>query len=224
MNYSYEYSYAMEDEAGAAVLIFLLIYYLVAFAVGITSYVMGSLGLYAIAKRRGISNPWLSWIPVANTWIMGSISDQYRYVARGQIRNKRKILPILTGITVAAVAAVYITMMVQTMSLSMAGDAAAAGDVLGLALGVMGSILLILGLAIANAVFHYMAMYDLYVSANPSSSVALLVVSIFLNFLEPFFIFFNRKKDLGMPPRAEAVPVQPAYLPPQEPWTGGPEL
>ena len=224
MNYSYEYSYAMEDEIGAAVMIFVLIYYLVAFAVGITSYVMGSLGLSAIAKRRGISHAWLAWIPLANTWLVGSISDQYRYVVRGQIRNKRKVLPILTGIMVVAVAVGYGAMFAQSMSLTMSGDAVASSEVLGLFLGMMGGMLLILGMAIAVSVVHYMAMYDLYAAANPSSSVALLVLSIFLNFLEPFFIFFNRKKDLGMPPRAEAVPVQPAYLPPQEPWTGGPEL
>jgi hypothetical protein len=40
---------------------------------------------------------------------------------------------------------------------------------------------------------------------------------------EPFFIFFNRKKDGGMPPRrAQAqpqyIPPQPSYEPPQEPW------
>ena len=45
--------------------------------VGIASYVMTSLSVYTIAKRREINNPWLAWIPVANYWIVGSIADDY---------------------------------------------------------------------------------------------------------------------------------------------------
>ena len=56
---------------------------------GILSYVLTALALYTIARRRGISNPWLAWLPVADTWLLGSLSDQYRYVARGQEKHKR---------------------------------------------------------------------------------------------------------------------------------------
>ena len=45
---------------------------------GIAAYVLTSWALYTIADRRGIKNPWLSWIPVVNCWIIGSLSDQYR--------------------------------------------------------------------------------------------------------------------------------------------------
>ncbi len=41
----------------------------------IVSYVLFSLGLYTVAKRRMINHPWLSWIPVANIWILGSLSE-----------------------------------------------------------------------------------------------------------------------------------------------------
>lgn len=63
---------------------------------GIVAYVLTALGMYSIAKRRGIKNPWLAWIPVADMWVLGCISDQYRHVAKGQVCNKRKSLLILT--------------------------------------------------------------------------------------------------------------------------------
>ena len=43
--------------------------------INIVLYVIKSLGLYTIAKRRGIHHPGLAWVPIANTWILGSISD-----------------------------------------------------------------------------------------------------------------------------------------------------
>ena len=58
----------------------------------IACYVLSSLALYTLASRRGIRKAWLSWIPVLNVWILGSLSDQYRYVVKGQIKSKRKIL------------------------------------------------------------------------------------------------------------------------------------
>ena len=79
-----------------------------------------------------------------------------------------------------------------------------------------------MGLAIAVIVVRYIAMYDLYTSCNPQNNVLFLVLSIFFSVTEPFFVFFNRKKDGGMPPRRQQpqyIPPQPAYEPPQDNWT-----
>lgn len=64
--------------------------------IGLVAYVLMAVGLYTIAKRRGIRNPWLAWIPVANSWLLGCISDQYQYVAKGRNKSRRKMLLILT--------------------------------------------------------------------------------------------------------------------------------
>ena len=47
---------------------------------GIVSYIFRGIGLYQIAKRRRIHHPWLSWIPVGDQWILGSVADQYQYL------------------------------------------------------------------------------------------------------------------------------------------------
>ena len=57
------------------------------------------------------------------------------------------------------------------------------------------------GAGIAKAVVYYMAMYDLYTSCSPENNVLFLVLSIVFRVTEPFFIFFNRNHDMGMPPR-----------------------
>jgi len=66
---------------------------------GIASYVLTSMALYSMATRRGIGKAWLSWVPGLNVWIIGSLSDQYRYVVKGQYRSKRKLLLTLNLIS-----------------------------------------------------------------------------------------------------------------------------
>ena len=70
------------------------------FGVAIFAYVFGAISLYCIAQRRGIKNPWMAWVPVLNCWILGSISDQYRYVVKGQVRNRRTLLLVLKALQV----------------------------------------------------------------------------------------------------------------------------
>ena len=60
---------------------------------------------------------------------------------------------------------------------------------------------------IAACVIRYMALYDIFRSLDPGNAVLYLVLSILFSPTEPFFLFFNREKDLGMPPRKQ----QPVY-------------
>lgn len=198
------------------------IVFLVIGIVALICYIFRSIGLYTIAKNRGIKNPWLAWLPVGNNWIAGSIADQYRYVAKGEVTNRRKILLAL------GVAGLVLS--------SLVGSMANGGIYLGLgknlahyaALGEIGDVLELTYsvLEIATFVFWQIAMYDLYTSCNPEKNVLFLVLGIIFGFLEPFFIFFNRNREWGMPPRraAEAEPVydtvyQTAPEPTAEPRT-----
>ena len=101
----------MEDfEAGfsGAMLIFYLIYMVFMLALTVGSYVLQSVSLHTIAKRRGIHKPWLSWLPIGEMWIVGCISDQYQYVVKGRVKNKRKALLVLNIILWACVIAIYV--------------------------------------------------------------------------------------------------------------------
>lgn len=183
---------------------------------GIAAYVLTGLALYTIAKRRGIKNPWISWIPVANCWIVGSLSDQYRYVVKGEVKSKRKVL--LTLNIINAVIGVAIVVIAIVMAVSAVSSVMGAGDeamnIIGALIGILVLCLPLIGVSIAIAVFHYMAMYDIYTSCTPQNNVIFLVLSIIFSITEPFFLFFTRNKDDGMPPRKQ----EPVYTQPQEPW------
>lgn len=178
---------------------------------GIASYVFCALSLYTIADRRGIRKPWLAWVPVLNVWILGSISDQYRYVVKGENKAKRKVLLTVAVLNllmslVVSVKVIATVIAVANQMLHGAGD-----DVLmpmllsglgnSLLLSIPGMILGILGL-----VFQLMALYDVYSSCEPANNVLYLVLSVIpgvSQITKPLFLFLCRNRDAGMPPRRE---------------------
>lgn len=63
--------------------------------------------------------------------------------------------------------------------------------------------------AAALAVFQYISLYDVFQSCNPGTSVVFLVLSVIFPILVPFFLFADRKKELGMPRRRDAAASAP---------------
>ncbi len=219
---------AMESMMGMAV--FFLIYGLIASVFSIVCYVFKSLGTYTIAKRRGIHSPWLSWIPIGTEWIWGCIGDQYQYVAKGKVKNRRKVilvLDILALIGSAVVIGMYINVLVgiiSTPDLEHISEEAVMELLMPL-LSMGGVAMLLSVVSIVLLVFEYIVLYDLFTSCDPKNSVMYLVLSILFSVTLPFFIFACRNRDLGMPPRkAETtgyIPPQPAWKPAEptaEPW------
>ena len=180
----------------------------------IASYVLTALALYTIARRRGLNNPWLAWIPVADCWLLGSLSDQYRYVVKGEHKAKRKILlffRILTGILWVPLIGLLLRLCFHAFGSMLWGSMNddQIFQILHQAMNLLALCLPLVGASIAYAVFRYMALYDIYKSLDPANCVLFLVLSILFGVTEPFFLFFSRSKDDGMPPRkqpAEDIP------------------
>lgn len=203
------------------------------FSLGISliRYVFTSLGYYTLAKRRGINHPWLAWVPLGNMWILGSLSDQYRYVTRGQVTNKRKVL---LGLDIAALV-MAVLLMVLTVNIVIEAipmmdqfnvSEAQIASVGVKALGMLAICFVVLVLSVIAMVFMYIAIFDVFRSCDPNSSVLFLVLTILLGVVYPFLVFACRNKDLGMPPRTVTPPVQqPVYnpQPPVEPWDNAPQ-
>ena len=202
----YANSYMMED--ALFMILPTLISGIPATLFGIATYVLSSWALYTIAQRRGIRKAWLSWIPMLNVWILGSLSDQYRYVVKGQIKSKRKLLLTfsLTSLvcgTIVFGTAVYAVVQSAMKLMQGSSNQMILTMITGPVITAICVSLPIVVLSAATAVIRYMALYDIYTSLDPSNGVLFLVLSIFFRATEPFFLFFNRNKDLGMPPRKQ---------------------
>lgn len=196
-------------------------------AIAIAAYILQSLAVFTIAKRRCIKNPWMAWVPVVNVWILGSIADQYRYVTKREIKNNRKIL---LGLNIAmtvlgAFLVVMLVVLVYRFVIAAGGDlndlirAAENGnfryfeplleEMLTPLLALIFLLLPFGAVATVFAVFYYITLYDVYKSCMPSRAKLFLLISIFGNFevsgLEAVFLMICRNKDLGMPPRKPVV-------------------
>ena len=219
---SYEFSHVLEDLMGTGILS-ALVSGVPSSLLGLASYILTALALYTVAQRRGLNRPWLAWIPVVNCWIIGSLSDQYRYVVKGEIKSRRKVLLVLN--ILMAVLSIAVICIAVFMVITVAGGAIRGvseeqivESALGSVVGVLGLALPMAGVAIAFAVIRYMSLYDIYRSMDPVNCVLYTVLSILVGVTEPFFLFFNRNKDLGMPPRRqEPVNQDPVYTTWEEP-------
>jgi hypothetical protein len=202
----------------SVVMLWMIVIYLIVAVIcvlwGIASYVMTSLSVYTIAKRRNITKPWLAWVPVANVWIMGSLSDQYRYVTQGKITNKRKVL---LGLYIAVIALLLVMLipyasmiMLAISSVDSVMTDAQIMQMMTQALIVLAVAFAVMAVAIVYAVFLYIALYDVFRSCDPKNATLYLVLTILLGVVFPFFMLACRKKDLGMPERKN---VDSAALP-----------
>ena len=171
----------------------------------IAVYVFSALAIYTIAQRREIKHPWMAWVPVLNVWTLGCISDQYRYVVKGQVKNKRKVLLAVNILnfllTIGAV--VYFIVIIVNLAMNQAAFMNA-DEIIWKVLGAFVAFVPVMILGLVSFIFRAMAMYDLYASCEPENKVLYLVLSLIPGISTitcPLFLFLCRNKDDGMPPR-----------------------
>ena len=208
MGYDYGFEYyfpgGMEGAAMGVATGILLIVWFLAMGFSLVMYVLNAVGLYRVAKRRGIHHAWLAWVPIGSNWLLGSISDHYQYVAKQKVTSKRKVLLILSLILVACLFVLIGGVVALVLATEgMAGDAAMVLAVALMLIAYLG----MLGLAIAITVFCYIAYYDLFRSCKPGNAVLFLVLSIIFNVTLAFFVFACSKSDEGMPERRPRDPA-----------------
>ena len=176
------------------------VFYALMMGFAVVAYILTGKSLSAIARRRGIEKPWLAWVPVGCDWLLGCISDQYRYVSYGEQTNRRSKL---LWFNVALLGCVLVVSLLTGVMVAMAAMGVSE-DVIG-TLGVL--ILLpcfaMIPVAVIYSINSYKCYYDLFRSCDPGKSLVFLLVSIFATYPLPFFLFVCRDKDLGMPPRQE---------------------
>lgn len=171
-------------------------------------YIVASLSMHAMAKRRFIEKAWLAWIPVGNLWILGSIADHYHLCARGRVKSRRKVLMA----TCIAMVVIYVASMILGFSMVKALLPVidlATGKIIGNWMGAIGShliglmvlYLLLVAVSIVQLVFAYICYYDLFRSCDPKNAVIYLVLSIVFPVILPVFLFACRHKQLGLTPQ-----------------------
>lgn len=181
-------------------------------------------GISRIAKRRGIRNSWLAWIPFGQSWILGSISDHYRYFTKGEETSRRKqMLAMSLAHGVLYLAGVVLTVSTAIgMARAFFGGVAPEAFFAAVSSNVLNLVVLCLGtvVAVVFLVLRLMVSYDLFASCAPKTAVLFLILGILVPVSMPFLIFASKEQDGGMPPRKEAPqPEEPLQ---EEPWYEAP--
>ncbi len=183
-------------------LLYIIPVYAAAIAFSVIAYILTGKSLSAIARRRGIDKPWLAWVPVGCDWLLGCISDQYRYVTFGEESNRRSKL-LKMNIFLMAIAVVILTLCGVIGAIAALGGSDDA--ILVVALFMMVLAYGMIPVAVVYSINYYKSMFDLFRSCDPDKSLIYLLVSIFASFPLPFFLHSCKEKDLGMPPRKDQL-------------------
>ena len=122
-------------------------------------YVFFALGLYTMAKRRGLENPWLAWIPVVYLYVIGKLADTY---AAKHMNKKTNYAVLLLGLIIGVVVLAIVTVCLSIF-----------GGFRMYAIWPVFIVILILFIAamIVYAVFYYISLYRIYNWHSESATV-----------------------------------------------------
>ena len=154
-------TYSPTSEEMVFILQTTLAWLFICLAIGVACYVLQALSLYSLAKRREINKPWLAWIPLANAWILGSLSDLYQYVVKRKVQSRRKVM---LGLSIASCEAMvgyldcYIGMVSRVILVDGEPDGIFAAWFLAAMLLVQAALILL----ILYTVFHSISLYLFY--------------------------------------------------------------
>lgn len=196
--------------------------------IALVFYILNAVALTSLSKNRGLSSPWIAWIPFAGGYAIGRLSDDIN-MRRGKTTRQRIIL-LVTEILMAVSSVLITVFMFRTMF-----------DLLDLvmnepfdyyseteALQAMKPFLLfslfslpVLAVEIIYMVFQYIALYNIYKSYASSNAIVYLVLTIlFAPIATSVFLLMikNRMPEDTQPPMTGYPPYPGTYNPGYSPY------
>ncbi len=206
-SYDYDYGYSDYGSDFAVVGIIVVLYYLLMLAYLVTNYVLQSLALYRIAKNRGLKNPGLAWVPVANAWTIGAIAD-HQSSLRGLFQKWRGTLLALSIISACGLVLYFVVAfgIVFSAFFGMATFAAA----------LIPAVLVILVWAFVSVAYSFCTMiclYKIYEELVPQKAIKYIILSILVPLGAPICLLIASKSMIGVPVYQQ--PYYPPYTPDQ---------
>ncbi len=187
----------------AVVVIFV---YIIGIGISIASYILSSLAIHTIGKRRQIKYPWLAWIPIANNWALGSIAREYD----GQKGIKRKWNVVLLAMSIAVIAAVVIMIIaiicfavsVGFMTIQTGGELTEADlitSMIGLLIIVYSLMIVMIVIDIVYIACAYICYFKLFESTVPEKALKYFIISILVPLGMPICLMKCRNKGYPEP-------------------------
>lgn len=199
----------------AILLIFYMLYSLFVMAYGAYAYIGMGLGGFRMARKIGMTNPWMFWIPMANVYAMGNLADQQAALCEGRSTAFRKKM-LAWNIVIICAALLFVIAMIPILVVATVHGTmdengtvtipeAYMEDLVGPSLFFLFSLLVLLVLSVIYLVVYYKVLYRIFKLYAPDGAVGLLILSIFVNAAIPavFLILSGKEPALPMPARGE---------------------
>lgn len=170
-------------------------FFAIMLVIELVCFILHAIGLHKVAKRRGIYHAWLAWIPIANQWVLGAISDQFQFLTREKKKAKRHLL---------------LWLQILSIAFSICSSIFSAEFLLKPGYEILLPLLfgLYLGFAILNMILQALVYFDYFHSARPGSAVCYLILGLFIPCCMAIFVFADRKYDQSMPSLAQTESLE----------------
>ena len=195
----YEYGYYDAPAASSPVyeivfiVVYLLIYGLI-FGISVASYIINAIAYMRIAGKRKIQKGWMAFIPVAESYLAGSIASSYDK-ENGIERNWGKILVVAFcvgyGFFFAAYMA-FLVVMVVAMS-TMVGDELTVGATVALMIALLFVLISYIGIMVMS-LLRAICNYKNYEGMAPEKAVKYTIFSTLIPIVGPILLLKCAKK------------------------------
>lgn len=188
-----------ENLALGVIFAFVLIYLLL-FGILIATYILQSLSLHTLARRRGIASPWLAWLPYGNYWIIGSLARDYDKQNNIQ-RRWDKTLLTLSIVFSASYLIIYFAVIFGTLITMLNMDAATMPEetAVAIVLVVFSAFIPIMIIATALQIITYICFFKIFESTVPEKALKYFLLSLLIPLAQPICLFLCRNKGYEHP-------------------------
>lgn len=175
----------------------MFVFYGFCFLAGIILFVLNAVGLYNMGKSLFVKAPWLSFIPVASSFALGRIAQEYIKQNGKKSAKFSVILLLLNILSIVLVVAFIILFAVAVLNIMVIyedGGELTGGEMLSMAITPIIIYIAAIISSIAFNVTYYVSLWRVFAIFEKCNATLYTVLSIFFSFLYPIFIFILRKK------------------------------
>ncbi|MBQ6826131.1 MAG: hypothetical protein IJP34_05695 [Clostridia bacterium] len=171
------------------------------------SYLLESIAFFKIGQRRLIPNSWLSFIPIANYWVVGKIVEDYDLKQQNIKRNWAKTLLILVIAGPALAIVSYIALLLTAMGMGIFADTLVdESAIIGiLPIFILFYIVFLVAVVIMSAfsILTAICVFKIFESLKPEKAIKYILLFMIVPLAGPILLFKNRNEGYDYLPIEE---------------------
>ncbi len=191
--FDYGYSYDTFDNlAENAISTFLLAWFILSIPtiIAIVRYIFMSIGLYKIASRRNMKGAFLAFLPVANSYLLGSVYDDINRTMNNTTKTAMKLLVL--KIVSFCVGIVLLPLAIISYFLA---EYSSIGMVFTVIASLVSAVSFVI--SVVYYVYYYISVYGIYKEYAHDKAVPFIIISIIFLPIVALFIFLIRNNESG---------------------------